>query len=40
MNRDIEEDGVKSIREKISIKEMGTRSKLPFDKENFVRINK
>ena len=32
MIRDTEE-GVKSIRDKISIREMGTRSKLPMDKE-------
>lgn len=40
MSRDREEEGVQSIREKISIREMGTRSKLPFDRESFIKENK
>jgi hypothetical protein len=38
MSRDREEEGVQSIRDKISIREMGTRSKLPFDREQFMRV--
>ena len=40
MSRDREEEGVQSIREKISIREMGTRSKLPFDRASLVKENK
>ena len=43
MNRNqeqIEEEGVKSLRQKIDIREMGVRSRIPLNKEYLQRMNK